>query len=157
MNNAFWTTAKEVLKVNAFKWPHKVAVKDLYKEYTFAQWNERACGLANALAGMGMKKGDRFAALGYNCVEWMDIYAAAAKGGFIVVPIMFRLSPPEMEYNINHSESKVFLVQGGDNPREGKAYPWIAMVDGMRKHLPTVEKYVSFAVDNPHYDGSDLL
>ena len=43
----------------------------------------------------------------------MEIYAAAAKGGFIVVPIMFRLSAPEMEYNINHSECKVFIVQGG--------------------------------------------
>ena len=100
-----------------------------------------------------MKKGDRFAALGYNCVEWMDIYAAAAKGGFIVVPIMFRLSTPEMEYNINHSECKAFLVQGGKNPRDGKEFPWIEMADGMKKNLPTVEKYISFAVDNPHYDG----
>lgn len=43
--------------------------------------------LANALADMGLKKGDRFAALAYNCVEWMDLYAAAAKGGFILVHI----------------------------------------------------------------------
>ncbi len=148
-----WMTAKEVLKVNASKWPNKIGAKDLYKEYTFAQWNERACKLANLLAGMGMKKGDRFAALGYNCVEWMDIYAAAAKGGFIVVPIMFRLSAPEMEYNITHSEAKVLLVQGGKNLRDGKDYPWIEMVNGMRKNLPTVEKYISFAVDNPKYDG----
>ena len=27
------------------------------------------------------------------------------------------------------------------------------MADGMKKNLPTVEKYISFAVDNPHYDG----
>ena len=118
-----WMTAKEVLRVNAIKWPNKVGIKDLYKSYTFKQWDERACRLANALTEMGMKKGDRFAALAYNCVEWMEIYAAAAKGGFIVVPIMFRLSQPEMEYNINHSECKVFLVQGGKDPRDGKEYP----------------------------------
>ncbi len=153
MKSDFWLTAKEVLKVNASKWPNKIGAKDLYKEYTFKEWNERACRLANALADMGMKKGDRFAALGYNCVEWMDIYAAAAKGGFIVVPIMFRLAPAEMEYNINHSECKVFLVQGGRDPRDGKEFPWIDLVNGMKKNLPTVEKYVSFAVDNPHYDG----
>ncbi len=153
MDNAYWMTAKEVLRLNAVKWPNKIGAKDLYKEYTFARWNERACRLANALADMGLKKGDRFAALGYNCVEWMDIYAAAAKGGFIVVPIMFRLSTPEMEYNINHSECKAFLVQGGKNPRDGKEFPWIEMADGMKKNLPTVEKYISFAVDNPHYDG----
>jgi fatty-acyl-CoA synthase len=153
MNNAYWLTAKEVLKVNAVKWPNKIGIKDLYKEYTFKQWNERSCRLANALADMGMKKGDRFAALGYNCVEWLEIYAAAAKGGFIVVPIMFRLAPAEMEYNINHSECKVLLVQGGNDPRDSKAFPWIDTAKGMRKNLTTVEKYISFAVDNPHYDG----
>ena len=31
------------------KWPNKVGIKDLYKSYTFKQWNERACRLANAL------------------------------------------------------------------------------------------------------------
>ena len=140
MQNVQWLTAKEVLKVNAAKWPNKVGSKDLYREFTFKEWNERACRLANALADMGMKKGDRFAALAYNCVEWMDLYAAAAKGGFIIVPIMFRLSAPEMEYNINHSECKVFIVQGGVDKMDGKAFPWIDMVIGMKKNLPTVDK-----------------
>ena len=105
------------------------------------------------LPSMGMKKGDRFAALGYNCVEWMEIYAAAAKGGFIVVPIMFRLSAPEMEYNINHSECKVLPRPGRQRRKDGKEFPWIEMVKGMKKNLPTVTTYVSYAVDNPHYDG----
>ena len=120
MKNGNWMTAKDVLRVNAFKWPNKIGIKDLYKAYTFKQWNERSCRLANALADMGMKKGDRFAVLAYNCVEWMEIYAAAAKGGFICVPIMFRLAAPEMEYNINHSEAKVFIVQGGKNRETAK-------------------------------------
>jgi fatty-acyl-CoA synthase len=153
MKNGSWMTAKEVLRVNAFKWPNKIGIKDLYKAYTFKQWDERACRLANALEDMGMKKGDRFAVLAYNCVEWMEIYAAAAKGGFICVPIMFRLAPAEMEYNINHSEAKIFIVQGGKNPRDGKEYPWIDMVNGIKRNLLTVERYVSFAIDNPHYDG----
>ena len=148
-----WLTAKDVLRVNAGKWPNKVGAKDLYKSYTFKEWNERSCRLANALSAMGMEKGDRFAALAYNCVEWMEIYAAAAKGGFIVVPIMFRLAPAEMEYNINHSECKVFIVQGGKNPRDGKDYPWIETANAMRKDLKTVRTYVSFGIDNPRYDG----
>jgi acyl-coenzyme A synthetase/AMP-(fatty) acid ligase len=83
MNLGQWITTKDILKVNAFKFPDKIAIKDLDKEYTFKQWNEQACRLANALAAMGLKKGDRFAVLAYNCIEWMEIYAAAAKGGFI--------------------------------------------------------------------------
>lgn len=153
MKNGRWMTAKDVLTANASKWPDKIGAKDLYKAYTFREWNERSCRLANALAGLGMKKGDRFAALAYNCVEWMEIYAAAAKGGFICVPIMFRLAVPEMEYNINHSESKVFIVQGGKDPRDGKEFPWIEMVRGMKKNLLTVENYIAFGAENPRYEG----
>jgi fatty-acyl-CoA synthase len=153
MQEVQWLTAKDVLRVNASKWPNKIGAKDLYKAFTFKEWNERSCRLANALADMGMKKGDRFAVLAYNCVEWMDIYAAAAKGGFIVVPIMFRLSEPEMEYNINHSECKVFIVQGGKDGADGKEFPWIKQVNAMKKNLPTVKKYVSFALGKETYDG----
>ena len=153
MKNGHWMTAKEVLRVNAFKWPNKIGIKDLYKEYTFKQWDERAARLANALADMGMKKGDRFAVLAYNCVEWMEIYGAAAKGGFVCVPLMFRLAPVEMEYNINHSECKVFIVQGGFDGADGKEFPWIKQVTEMKKNLPTVTSYVSFANGKETYDG----
>ncbi len=138
-----WLTAKDVLRVNAFKYANKVGIKDLNKSFTFKEWNERSCRLANILAGLGMEKGDRFAALAYNCVEWMEIYAAAAKGGFICVPLMFRLAGPEMEYILNHCEAKVLLVQD----------QWIDHVNGMKKNLSTVKSYVSFGVDNPKFKG----
>ncbi|HVN98255.1 MAG TPA: AMP-binding protein [Syntrophorhabdaceae bacterium] len=153
MKNGHWMTAKDIARVNAFKWPNKVGIKDLYKSYTFKEWNDRSCRLANALTKLGLKKGDRFAVLAYNCVEWMEIYTAAAKGGFICVPLMFRLSAVEMEYNINHSECKVFIVQGGKDGADGKEFPWINQVNGMRKNIPTVEHYISFAIGNETYPG----
>jgi len=51
------------------------------------------------LSSMGVGYKDRFAVLAYNRGEWMDIYAGCAKGGQIVVPLMFRLAPPDIEYN----------------------------------------------------------
>ncbi len=138
-----WMTAKDVVRVNAFKWPDKIGIKDLNKAYTFKQWDERSCRLANALASLSLNKGDRFAVLGYNCVEWMEIYTAAAKAGFICVPIMFRLSGSEMEYIINHCEAKAFIVQED----------WINHVDGMKKNLESVQHYISFGVDSPSFDG----
>jgi len=138
-----WMTAGDVVRVNAFKWPTKTGIKDLNKAYTFREWNERSCRLANALSGLGLKKGDRFAVLAYNCVEWMEIYTAAAKGGFICVPIMFRLSAPEMEYVVNHCEAKVFMAQA----------EWVEQVNAMKKNMPTVSRYISFAVDKPSFDG----
>ncbi len=153
MKNGRWLTAKDVVRVNGLKFPNKIGIKDLYKQYTFKEWDERSCRLANALADMGMKKGDRFAVLAYNCVEWMEIYAAAAKGGFICVPLMFRLAPVDMEYIINHCEAKVFIVQGGIDPADGKEFPWIKQVNEMKKNLPTVTGYMSFAVGKETYDG----
>lgn len=138
-----WLTAKDVVRVNGLKWPNKVGTKDLNKSFTFKEWDERSCRLANALADLGMKKGDRFAVLAYNCVEWFDIYTAAAKGGYICVPLMFRLSAADMEYITNHCEAKVFIVQD----------EWVDFVNGMKGNLKTVEKYISFGVDNPKFDG----
>jgi fatty-acyl-CoA synthase len=146
-------TAKDILKVNAFKWPNKIGIKDLYRSYTFREWNERACRLANALYNMGLRKGDRFAVLAYNCIEWMEIYGAAAKGGFICVPIMFRLASPEMEYIIKHCEAKIIIVQGGTDPATGKEFPFIKMVNSMRDNIPTVKEYISFALDGSSTPG----
>src|SRR4030067_730187 len=97
-----WMTAGTLITMMAMKDREKPRVGDKNRKLTFKEWNERSCRLANALAKMGVKKGDRFAILAYNSVEWMELYAAAAKGGAITVPIMFRLAPPEMEYVINN-------------------------------------------------------
>jgi len=78
---------------------------------TFRVWHERACRLANALGGLGLSKGDRVCVLAYNCVEWMEIYAATALAGLIVVPINFRLVGPEIEYIIGDCEAKALIVQ----------------------------------------------
>src|SRR3974377_778237 len=65
---------------------------------TFREWNARSCRLANALLALGLQKGDRVAVLAYNCVEWMEIYAAAAKAGLVAVPINFRLVGRAMRF-----------------------------------------------------------
>ncbi|MCL6446855.1 MAG: AMP-binding protein [Armatimonadetes bacterium] len=123
-----WMTVGTVLKMNARNYPERLGCQDKYKSFTFREWNERSCRLANALTGMGAGYGERVAVLAYNRVEWMEIYAACAKGGQITVPVMFRLAPPEIEYIINHSESKVFIVEE----------PLVEKVNAVREKLPTV-------------------
>jgi len=125
-----WMTAGTVLKMMAMQYPDKPGAGDKFRKLTFKEWNDRSCRLSNALTKMGVKKGDRFAILAYNCVEWMEIYAAAAKGGQITVPIMFRLAPPEMEYVINHSECKAFFV----------AKDFVQVANSIRSKLSTVPK-----------------
>ena len=71
----------EIIAMNAHLFPDKPAGRDLTRTMTFRQWNERACRLANALIGMGLDKGDRIAVLAFNCLEWLELYAAAALAG----------------------------------------------------------------------------
>jgi acyl-CoA synthetase (AMP-forming)/AMP-acid ligase II len=116
----------EIIRLHAVNYPTKEAIADKSKRYTFKEWDERSNRLTNALIDMGIRHGDRFAVLAHNAVEWMEIYAAAAKGGQITVPIMFRLAPPEIEYVVTHSECKGFFV----------AEQFVEMIDHIRDRLP---------------------
>ena len=139
-----WMTAGTVLKMMAMQNPDKPAAADKNRQMNFSQWNERSCRMANALTRIGVGKGDRFAILAYNRVEWLEIYAGSSKGGQVMVPIMFRLAPPEIENAINHSECKAFIVEKD----------FVKTVDSMRAKLPSIPKqnYI-YLGDGPAPDG----
>jgi fatty-acyl-CoA synthase len=73
---------------------------------------------------------DRVAVLAYNCIEWMEIYAAAAKAGLIAVPINFRLRGDEIRYIIDNCTARAFIVQD----------ELLATVEGIRSELPVPDK-----------------
>jgi fatty-acyl-CoA synthase len=75
-----------------------------------------------------LKKGDRIAMIAYNCLEWMEFYGACAKGGFVAVPIMFRLTPQEYPTSSNDSEAKAFIVEK----------PFVETVNEAKGRMPTV-------------------
>ena len=101
----------EMLSVHARLHPDRTGARDLERSMTFHQWNGRACRLANALLGLGLKKGDRVAVLAHNCVEWLEIFAATAKAGLIAVPINFRLTGPEAGFIANDAGAAALIVQ----------------------------------------------
>ncbi len=133
-----WMTAGTILKMNALHYPDKLGCQDKYKNFTFKEWNERSCRLANALGNMGVGYGGRVAVIAYNRLEWMEIYGACAKGGQIAVPVMFRLTPAEFEYIANHAECKAFIVEE----------PFVNGIDSVRDKLATIPR------DNFIYLGS---
>ncbi len=104
-------TLGAMLTTRARLTPDAAAVRDLERSMTARQWNARACRLANALLGLGLRKGDRIAVLAYNCVEWAEIYAATAKAGLVAVPVNFRLVAPEVRYIVENAEVSALIVQ----------------------------------------------
>ncbi len=100
-----------MLSAHARLFPDKIGARDLERALTFKQWNARACRLANALTGLGLRKGDRVAVLAYNCLEWAEIYGATAKAGLVAVPVNFRLTAREAAYIVENAEASAIIVQ----------------------------------------------
>ncbi|MDQ0859533.1 class I adenylate-forming enzyme family protein [Bacillus sp. V2I10] len=88
---------------------HKVAVKDRYRSLTYSQLGERANKLVNMLRQKGMEKGDRLATLMSNRLEHIELDLACAFGGFIKVPLNYRLHPKEHEYMLKQSGTKIVI------------------------------------------------
>lgn len=101
----------DTLGMYARLFPDKVGARDLERSMTFRTWHARACRLANALLGIGLVKGDRVCVLAYNCIEWLEIYAATAIAGLVAVPINFRLIGSEIQYIVDNCEAKALIVQ----------------------------------------------
>ena len=123
----------DVLRTHAHISPDRTGARDLSRSMTFREWNARSCRLANALLGLGLRKGDRIAVLAYNCVEWMEIYAATAKAGIVAVPINFRLIADEIRFVVENCEARALIVQDD----------LLEPVEEIRIDVP-VEQYIHF-------------
>ena len=104
-------TFGQMPSVHAQLAPARLGARDLERSMSFAVWNQRACRLANGLLGLGLAKGDRVAVLAHNCLEWAEIYVAAAKAGLVAAPINFRLTGPEARFIVNDAEASAVIVQ----------------------------------------------
>ena len=104
-------TVSDMVGTHARLRPDKIAARDSQRALSFLDWHERASRLANGLLGLGLSKGDRVALLAYNCLEWMELYAAIARAGLVAVPINFRLVGPEIRYIIQDCQARAFVVQ----------------------------------------------
>lgn len=100
----------EELRLNARKYPDKIAVVFKDKRISYQELNLRANKLANGLLNLGLKRGDGVAILLDNCLEYPEIYCGLAKAGLIMVPINFRLVSREIEYIINNSDARALIV-----------------------------------------------
>jgi fatty-acyl-CoA synthase len=115
--------------------PDKIGARDLEREMSFRTWNARATRLANALLGIGLSKGDRICVLAYNCVEWLEIYTAAAIAGLVVVPINFRFIGPEIRYIVGNCEARALIIQD----------ELLDIIDSIRSELPVpATNYIVF-------------
>lgn len=97
--------AKKVMR----SFPTKKAVVFEDSELTYEQLHARAMAMATYFSEIGLKKGDRFGVLMSNRLEHIELDLVAAFGGFIKVPLNYRLHPNEHEYMLTDAEVALII------------------------------------------------
>ena len=93
--------------------PDKVAIHYADQSITFAELNNAANQITNALRNMGIGKGDKVALLCPNLPHFPMVYFAILKLGAVVVPVNVLLKGAEIAYYLQDSDAKAFFCFQG--------------------------------------------
>ena len=144
---------EDVLARWASATPDALAVKANGSQRTYAELAADVRRTAAALAGAGLRKGDHFAICMGNCIEWAELFLAAASIGAVTVPINTRYKPDELAFCLGHADIKMLAVTD-----RLLNIDFIAMlrdicpeIDGRlpSRNLPKLETIVVFGGDVP--------
>jgi len=91
--------------------PKGIAVTCGAVNVTWRDLNTRVNRLANALKGLGVKKGDHVSILFHDCPEFIEANYALQKLGAVPIPINFRFVAREIEYQLVNSDSTMLIVE----------------------------------------------
>jgi fatty-acyl-CoA synthase len=120
----------ETLRKACKLFPKKHAIVCGKVRWTYEEFYHRTRLLSHCLTNFGVKKEDGVAILHPNCHCFLEAYYAIAQIGAISVPINYRLSPKEIAYILQDSESKILIA----DPMFQK------QVNAMRGEISGIEK-----------------
>ncbi len=94
---------------SADAYPGQVAVEYLGRRIRYKQLKEYADRLANALAGLGVKKGDRVASILPNCPQYIITDFAVSKAGAVLVPCSTLHKIHDLEHELSESGAETVV------------------------------------------------
>jgi fatty-acyl-CoA synthase len=137
--------------------PDKTAVVYNGQRYTYTEFQARVNRLAGALTKVGVKQGDKVAFICPNTPPILEAHFAVPMIGAALVSINIRLSPGEIAYIVNHSDSKVLFV---DNEFAGLVKPILRELTQVKTFVNICDVTDEMPLDGPDYEtflntGSD--
>lgn len=105
--------------------------------YTYREAFARTRQLANALAGLNLKQGDRVATLAWNDYRHFELYYGVSCSGLICHTINPRLHPEQVAYVLNHAEDQWLFI----DPM------FVPLAEAIQDHLKTVKGFVVLTDD----------
>ncbi len=142
-------TVYDLINCNAVSFRDRIAwfEADDNRTLTFSQFKETVDRLAFGLQKNSVKKGDRIGVLGKNSLEYFLLYGAAAALGAIILPVNWRLSADEINFNLNDCEPVVLFV---DNEFQ-------ELIESSKDKLPSVQKYYNLKPEGGNFLDFDSL
>lgn len=134
-------TLKDFIDRAARRFPEREAISCAGGEFTFAQLKERTGRLCASLYDLGLKAGDRVAVLMQNCHQHLELLHGVPAGGLTIVPLNWRLAPPELQYVLDDCQARALFVSKEFAPK----------VEGIRKGLATLQHVVLVDDTKPGY------
>jgi acyl-CoA synthetase (AMP-forming)/AMP-acid ligase II len=113
--------------------------------YTIREAMARARQLANALARLGVKQGDRVASLAWNDYRHLEVYYGVSGSGFVCHTINPRLFPEQIIYIINHAEDRFICVDA----------MFVPLLEAVADKIPNVEGFIVMT-DEAHMPDTSL-
>jgi len=127
-------TLADMIRRNATQFPERTAFVMDGRRITHRAYQERIARLAGGLAAHGVGAGDRVGVLAQNCLEFADLYGAAAWLGAILLPVNWRLSAEEIAYVLGDGAPRLVVagaeyqeLLAGLAPRLSSVTGWFAL------------------------------
>ncbi len=102
----------ELIDMNARKNPDKDYIRTRGRGYSYKTVKDLSDKAAGLLQKKGINRGDKVAIMSQNTLGFIIAFFGIQKVGAAVVPINHKLMPPEVDYILDHSESRLFLFDG---------------------------------------------
>jgi fatty-acyl-CoA synthase len=118
---------------------------DLHR-YTYRELAARSRRLANALAGLGVKHGERVATLAWNGYRHLELYYAVSGSGAVLHTLNPRLHPDQVVWIADHAEDQVLCFD----------LSFLPLVEAVAARVKTVRHFVLMS-DRAHLPAATTI
>jgi crotonobetaine/carnitine-CoA ligase len=99
-----------LIRAKARKNGDRVALRFADREVSYRSLDERSDRVAAGLAGQGVARGDRVAALLFNSPEFLDLWFGTSKLGAVLVPLNTGLKGEILRYELDDCDPKALVL-----------------------------------------------
>ena len=110
----------------------KIGIVDGNKRFAYSDYDLRINRFANALTNLGVAQGGVVSFITYNSHQLLEAYYAVPQIEGILNPINIRLTHHEIEYILNHAETRVLCFH----------QDFLHLVETMLAQLPKIEHFI---------------